>query len=350
MRRLIACVCIVSLLTGCGAAAASAPLPTATPTQIPAALIVPLVTSTPTATSTPATMLVQLVTSTPTPTITPTFTPTFTPEPTLTHTPTATPTARPNATPTATFTPEPDYVATRVARGRSIGVPILMYHHIAVPPPNADGIRLDLSVPPQRFEEMMAYFAGKGFHSVKIGDVYDALYSNKPLPSNPIVFTFDDGYEDVYTNALPILQKYNFIGTFYIATGLLERPAYMTWAQVEALAKAGMDVESHSVTHPSLKAKPLNFLRTEIGESKKALEARLGTKVYFFCYPSGQYDAMTIQVLQEFGYLSATTTWGGAYENSEVPFEWPRVRVHGDDRVSDLVGRINLLMYGKQNP
>ena len=217
-----------------------------------------------------------------------------------------------------------------------------MFHHIAIPPENADAIRHDLSVPPQRFEEMMAYFAGKEYHALKIGDVYDALYNNKALPSNPIVFTFDDGYDDVYTNALPILQKYNFVGTFYIATGLLERPGYMTWQQVEALAKAGMDIESHSVTHPSLKAKPLSFLRTEIGESKKALEAHLGAKVNFFCYPSGEYDALTIQVLQEFGYLSATTTWGGVYENSEFPFEWPRVRIHGDDKFTDVAARLNL--------
>jgi peptidoglycan/xylan/chitin deacetylase (PgdA/CDA1 family) len=228
-----------------------------------------------------------------------------------------------------------------VAQGVSIAVPILMYHHIAIPPDNADAIRRDLSVPPERFDEMMAYFAAKGYHSVKIGDVYDALYNNKSLPANPIVITFDDGYDDMYTNALPILQKYNFIGTFYIPTGLLERPGYMTWAQVEALAKAGMDIESHSVTHPSLKGKPLAFLRTEIGDSKAALEAHLGTKIYFFCYPSGQYDALTIQVLQEFGYLSATTTWGGVYENSESPFEWTRVRVHGDDKVADLVDRIS---------
>ncbi|MCA1554792.1 MAG: polysaccharide deacetylase family protein, partial [Chloroflexi bacterium] len=143
---------------------------------------------------------------------------------------------------------------------------------------------------------------------------------------------------------LPILQKHKFIGSFYIPTGLLERAGYMTWAQIEALDKAGMDIQSHSVTHPSLKAKPLSFLRTEIGDSKKTLEAHLGHPIQFFCYPSGQYDALTIQVLQEFGYLSATTTNGGARENTEFAYEWPRVRVHGDDRVADVVGRMNYFL------
>ena len=335
-RRLILWLIFLLTATACSTVSASSLPLTPRPTPLPAeVIVVPLVTSTPTPTET----LVPTRTPTPTSTLTPTST--WTPTPTATHTPTPIP---PTPTPTLspTPTPTPDYYATRVASGTSIVVPILMFHHIAVPPENADAIRLDLSVPPEHFAEMMAYFAAKDYHSVSIGDVYDALYSNKPLPRNPIVFTFDDGYDDVYTNALPILQKYGFTGTFYIPTGLLERPGYMSWAQVEAMAKAGMDIESHSVTHPSLKAKPLAFLRTEIGDSKKALEAHLGTKVNFFCYPSGEYDALTIQVLQEFGYLSATTTWGGVVENSEFPFEWPRVRVHGDDRAADIAARLNL--------
>ncbi len=239
---------------------------------------------------------------------------------------------------TRSITPTPTRV---VPKAREVRVPILMYHHIAVPPDNADAIRRDLSVWPERFEAQMAYFASRGYQSVKLADVYEAVMNGKPLPNRPIVFTFDDGYDDHYSNALPILQRHNFSGTFYIATGLLAREGYMNWEQIAALGKAGMDVESHSVTHPPLKQKPVDFLRREIVESKRALERVLGRPVLFFCYPSGVYDALTIQVLQESGYLSATTTHPGARESAAAPYEWPRVRVRGADKLGDLIKRLS---------
>lgn len=228
--------------------------------------------------------------------------------------------------------------------GRETRVPILMYHHIAVAPEGADAIRYDLSVWPEYFEGHLAALAALGYHSVKLADVYDAVMKGTPLPSNPIVLTFDDGYDDVYDNALPLLQKYNFTGTFYIPTGLLERPGYMTWGQVLELSKAGMDIQSHTVSHPSLKGKPVEFLRKELGDSKHALETMLGHPVLFFCYPSGQYDALTIVTLKELGYVSATTTWGGAWQNEALPYEWPRVRIHGQDKAPEVLSRLRLYL------
>ncbi len=278
---------------------------------------------------------------TPTPTASPTPTGTplpeaVTPVPDVsedeyTPTPTEPPDVSPQRVPISApprLLPTPFPSPTRPA-ARETHVPILMYHHIAVPPPNADAIRLDLSVWPDNFDAQMAILASQGYHTVTLADVYNADMKGTPLPSKPIVFTFDDGYDDNYTNALPILKKYNFTGTFYIASGLLERPGYMTWAQVVDLYKQGMDIEAHSVTHPSLKGKPVDFLLREIGGSKRALESMLGHPILFFCYPSGEYDDLTIKVLQETGFLSATTTKAGAWQNAALPYEWPRVRVHG---------------------
>lgn len=239
-------------------------------------------------------------------------------------------------TPTATPRPPP----RPTPQGFYTRVPLLMYHHIAIPPPNADVIRLDLSVWPERFEEQLAYFAGQGYQTVTLQAVYDAVVKRTPLPPKSIVLTFDDGYDDNYVNALPLLKKYNFIGTFYIATGLIGRAGYMTWEQVAGLAQAGMDVQSHSISHPNLPGKKLAFVRKELAESKQRLEAVTGRPVLFFCYPGGAYDAQTIQVLQEVGYLSATTTKPGARQYEVAPYEWPRVRVRGADRLVDLTKRL----------
>lgn len=298
----------------------------------------------------------------PTPTPMPTFTPVVTPAPVViapdpeieSTLPAATPQASQNSgfvhvlvpAPTATrLIPTPYPTATRPAV-RETHVPILMFHHIAVPPPNADPIRLDLSVWPDNFEAMMAGFAAQGYHSVKLIDVYDAVTKGTQLPRNPIVFTFDDGYDDNFTNALPILKKYNFTGTFYIPSGLVEQPGYMTWAQVVAMSEDGMEIESHTISHPSLKGKPADFVRREVTVSKQSLEMMIGKPVLFFCYPSGQYDAQTIALLQAAGYLSATTTAPGAWQNAALPFEWPRVRIHGGNQAGEVLRLVKMYVGG----
>ncbi|MBI5876765.1 MAG: polysaccharide deacetylase family protein [Chloroflexi bacterium] len=223
---------------------------------------------------------------------------------------------------------------------RELHVPILMYHYLSTPPENADAIRLDLSVPPEQFEQAVAYFAAQGYQTVKLQALYDAVAKGSPLPPRPIVFTFDDGYADAYVNAMPILKKYNFTGTFYVITGFVGRPGYLTWAQIGEMAKEGMDIQSHSVTHIPLKGKSADVLRRELGDSKRTLERMIGQPVNFICYPSGQYDELTMVIAQEVGYLSATTTHAGVWENDAQPFEWPRIRIHGHDQLGTILKRL----------
>jgi len=270
-------------------------------------------------------------TAAPTPTVTPRPTPTEPAERDVRRMPSSTPTAmRPLPTP------------TRPANARELHVPILMYHYISTPPENADAIRLDLSMPPDVFEQTVAYFAAQGYQTVKIQALYDAVATGKPLPARTIVFTFDDGYADAYQNAYPILKKYNFTGTFYVVTSFVGRPGYMTWEQIVEMAQAGMDIQSHSMTHIPLKGKSVDVLRREMGEAKRTLEKMIGQPVNFFCYPSGQYDELAIAVAQESGYLSATTTHAGVWENAALPFEWPRVRIHGHDQLGAVLNRIKV--------
>lgn len=241
--------------------------------------------------------------------------------------------------PTATRRPAVP-TPTRPANVRELRVPILMYHYVSVPPPDADAIRMDLSVTPERFEEQMAYFASQGYQTVSLQALYDAVAFGKPLPRKPIVFTFDDGYADAYLNAVPILKRYNFGGTFYVITGFVGRKGYLTWPEVVEMAREGMDIQSHSVLHTPMKGRTSEALRQEMLGSKRALEQATGNPVNFFCYPSGQYDALAIDVLKETGYLSAVTTKPGAWQNEALPYEWPRVRVRGRDTLPDLVKRV----------
>jgi peptidoglycan/xylan/chitin deacetylase (PgdA/CDA1 family) len=264
------------------------------------------------------------------PSATPTAT--STPTPTATSTPTSTPTFTP--TPTPTFTPSP--TPTRVPRAAR--VPILMYHYISVPPPDADKYRLDLSVTPAAFEAQMAYLAAEGYHPIRVSDLSDYLREGKPLPPKPIVLTFDDGYIDNYENALPILEKYKFTATFFIITQFIDdhKPGYMDWNQVEELAIDGMEVGSHTLDHIDLRGKSRAVQTTQIVGSKAMIEARIGTPVKSFCYPAGRYDAQTISILRSAGYLAATTEIQGTYQSEKSIFELRRIRIRGSYSVTDF--------------
>ena len=70
----------------------------------------------------------------------------------------------------------------------------------------------------------------------------------------------------------------------------------------------------------------------------------LGHPILFFCYPSGEYDALTIKVVEDAGFLAATTTMAGAWQNAALPYEWSRVRVHGNDPAADVAKRVHYYM------
>jgi len=139
--------------------------------------------------------------------------------------------------PTLTPAPPPTPWPTPDGQTRTVRVPILMYHYINTPPPNADAIRRDLSVPPERFREHLAYLKSQGYQTITLHDLVYALTRGTPLPPKPIILTFDDGYEDNYTNAFPILQEFGYIGTFFIITNNPDtgRPGYMSWDQLREM-------------------------------------------------------------------------------------------------------------------
>ncbi len=273
------------------------------------------------------------------PSLTPniTLTPVPSPTPTVTDPPMPTATVLPTLTPLPpTRTPLP--TATRDPNLRVARVPILMYHYISVPPPDADKYRLDLSVTPANFQAQMDYLASAGYHPIRVMDLTDHLLTGAPLPSKPIVLTFDDGYLDNYQNVFPILKQYHFPATFFVITNWVDeqRAGYMTWAQLGELSQAGMEIGSHTGDHVDLRNKPRAYLNTELAGSKVMIEARLGITVKSFCYPSGKYDAHTIDALKSIGYLAATTEITGMRQASDAMYELRRIRVRGSYTVADF--------------
>ncbi len=272
------------------------------------------------------------------PAATPTAPPTASPTASLTPAPTVTPTATATATVSPTPGPTPDGVA------RTVRVPILMYHYISEPPADADIYRRDLSVTPTRFAEHLDYLLAAGYHVITLDDLLYALAAGRPLPTQPVILTFDDGYEDNYTEAFPLLHDRGLVGHFFIITDFVsqERPGYMTWPQIQEMAAAGQRFGSHSRDHPDLSGKDVDYLVWQALGGKEAIEERLGYHPRWIAYPAGRYDAQVIAVYRSASYWGGLTTQQGATHTLDGVFDLTRVRVRGTHTAENLAALLAL--------
>ena len=225
------------------------------------------------------------------------------------------------------------------ATRRRIRVPVLMYHYVSVPPEDADKYRLDLSVTPDQFAAQLAWLREHDYETVSLDEVYAALTTGSPLPPRAVVLTFDDGYADAYQNAFPLLRTFEMTGTFFVVTEWLdlERSGYLTWDQAREMAAAGMAIQSHSRSHPDLTDGCDYDCRVyQILGSVESIEAQIGTRPRFFCYPSGRYDDAVLDLLAQVGIVAAVTTQPGALLLSERPLELPRIRIRGITTLSEF--------------
>ncbi len=208
-----------------------------------------------------------------------------------------------------------------------------MYHYVSDPPPDADDIRLDLSVPPSRFEAQLAYLKQAGYTSITLEDLVLNLTTGRPLPPKPIILTFDDGYVDNFLYAFPLLRQYGFTGTVFVVTQFLDQglPAYLSWEQAQLMEANGMDIEAHGVTHDDLRGQPAAWQLEQVQGARASLEQHLHQPVRFFSYPFGHYDSSTISALRSAGFWASVTTEAGAVHSSGDLFELTRVRIHGGD-------------------
>ncbi len=221
---------------------------------------------------------------------------------------------------------------------RRIRVPILMYHYVSDLPEDADATRTDLTITPDNFHAHMDYLFYQGYTPISLYALDDALLTGSVLPAKPVVLTFDDGYVDHYTNVLPVLEQYGYRATFFIITGTADanNPEHLSWAQIREMAEAGMDMESHTKTHPDLRERGYDFLIYQLLGSMESLQAFTGKTPHMFAYPVGQYDDAALGVLKMLPVWRAVTTERGVYETTDNRLELPRLRIHHQTGVAGL--------------
>lgn len=222
--------------------------------------------------------------------------------------------------------------------GQTIDAKILMYHHIGPLPADADAIRQGLTVSAENFDTQMKYLKDGGYNVVTMADLFRQVAQESVKPKTAVL-TFDDGYADNFSVALPVLQKYNLFGTFFIISGKIGQADYMTSAQIKSLSSAGNEIGSHTVNHLDLATLKTANLDKELADSKTALEDLIDQKVISLCYPSGKFNAAVENEANVIGYKTAVTTEKGAPFSSSKPFEIPRYRINPTTSLSSLLGK-----------
>lgn len=235
---------------------------------------------------------------------------------------------------------------------RSVNVPILMYHHISdsAPYPNP---RL-WTVTIERFSAQLDYLQAHGYHSITFNQLFNALYYKGPLPDKPIIFTFDDGLEDSYQQAYPILRAHYFSGMFYIVSGKVGWDGQMTWPQLREMLAHGMQMGAHTIHHVNLASVLLasqEQSQQELQIPPIVMRQQLGIVIQHFCYPygepfyrGGRYQRQQVlKMLPANGYIDATVAVGsysGITQTSTSPFTLPRVPVFGFENLAGFAATL----------
>jgi peptidoglycan/xylan/chitin deacetylase (PgdA/CDA1 family) len=156
------------------------------------------------------------------------------------------------------------------------------------------------------FDHQMRYLKDEGYHVITFGTVVDYFREGSELPAKPVIISFDDGWEDQFEYALPALEKYHYNATFFVVTNTIGARGFLSWPQLREIRLQGMEIGSHSRSHPHLdKINNPSFLWDQIYTSKQILERQLGAAVDEFAYPYGSYNATTSSIVRLAGYRAA---------------------------------------------
>jgi peptidoglycan/xylan/chitin deacetylase (PgdA/CDA1 family) len=186
-------------------------------------------------------------------------------------------------------------------------MPILMYHRLTIrPDPHP------CNMVAGRFRTQLKILRALGYRTVSPRDIARALRSGSPLPARAISITFDDGYVDTFTVALPILKEFGFTAVCYVVADRVGQfsdwttaASLMGWPEICEWMAAGMEVGSHSRTHRDLTLLPTVELQNEVAGSRKLLEDRLGCAVPTFAYPFTVQGPRERDAVEAAGYEAA---------------------------------------------
>ena len=202
------------------------------------------------------------------------------------------------------------------------GAVVLMYHSVGDNPEF-------FTVRAGNFDKQMAYLVKQKFNVITAPSLSVMLAAKQPIPPKTIVITFDDGYEDNYIQALPILKKYQLPAAVFLITDRISRTnttrrghtfPMLNWEQIRAMDASGLvEFYPHTHTHPKLPTILPEAITKEILTSRQILQEQLGGKRDIFAYPYGQCRPDAVEILKKNNFKVAFTVKSGRVQNKEHP-------------------------------
>jgi peptidoglycan/xylan/chitin deacetylase (PgdA/CDA1 family) len=227
---------------------------------------------------------------------------------------------------------------------------ILCYHevdppqdtHVTVPRLSAtsdtSSEMLRYTVTPENFGAQLDYLEENGYRVIPLARVVDFLEGHgHPLPPRAVVITVDDGWSCAATHIAPELRRRGMPFTLFVYPSIIGHGSHaLGWSEVEQLARDGVDIESHTLTHPFLTQLDAASLQRELTESRAEIEKHTGKPVRFLAYPYGDYNPAVMESVAHDGYDAAVTTWRGPITPQTPPLELKRYLVHNDTTLEEF--------------
>ena len=206
----------------------------------------------------------------------------------------------------------------------------------------------------KRFTAQMAWLAYGRYQVMRLDDALACLAGERPVPPRAVVLTFDDGYENFYEYAYPVLARHGFPAMVYLISDRLGQPAswfaadgratpqLMDATRIRQLHRAGIDFGSHGATHVRLAEQDTATVRAEVTRSRDRLQEVLDAPVEHFCYPYGSYDLQVLEAVAAAGYRSATTCVRAPASPGDDPLALPRKAISFGDNTVGLAWKLHL--------
>ena len=231
-------------------------------------------------------------------------------------------------------------------------VPILTYHSISENLFGKVHPYHQINTPASVFALQMKWLRREGYRTIHLSELLEGFEAGRDL-SKTFVLTFDDGYQDFYTEAFPLLKQCGFAATVFLATDRIRDTAvrvegadYLTWSEVRELHAEGMTLGSHSVTHADLRSLGPEQIDYELGYSKECIEQKTGSAVESFSYPftlpeeDGDFIRYLADTLENLGYSNGVSSTIGRAKPKDTRFFLPRLSVNCWDDAELLRAKI----------
>ena len=200
---------------------------------------------------------------------------------------------------------------------------LLLYHGFSDEGPQST------NTSPAVFEKHLEYLYENGYKVLPLGEVIEGLKMQGMLPKKCVSLTADDGFLSLYTNAYPLLAKYQMPMSVFVSTESIDKKytLMLTWQQLREMSDL-VDVYNHSVKHLHLVEQNVEVVRSEITQAQQRIEQELGVGEKFFAYPYGEFDEETYRLVSDLGYVGFGQHSGAISRNSDF-LNLPRFSMSG---------------------